>query len=188
VPDEPPPGLVLAESGSVSGTPSNAGSYLWTARVTDQKEQEDVCILSLEFSSGALNVTTAGLPLVCTDKEYSVQLEAGGGDGGFLTWTLDENSSLPEGIELTSEGLLTGNVSPEVLEGNPAKTFNVTVHVKDSSNAKGVGAVALRVTQCKSTKPPDPRIVEQTGCSTSSSAPAFLGLAALALLALRRRR
>jgi MYXO-CTERM domain-containing protein len=189
-PDVPPPGLVLAESGSVSGTPASAGSYLWTARVTDQAKQEDVCILSLDFASGNLNVTTAALPVVCTSKDYNVQLEASGGDGGFLTWSVDSNSELPEGIELTPDGLLTGNVSAEVLEGNSNKTFNVTVHVKDSSNAKGLGAVALRLEQCKTVAPPKPVEITKTGCGSNagSGAPAFIGLAALALLGLRRRK
>jgi hypothetical protein len=188
-PEQAPPGLVLAESGAISGSPSSAGSYLWTAKVTDLQNDDDVCILSMDFTTGALNVTTTAVPQVCTGKDYSVQLEASGGDGGFLTWSLDSNAELPEGLELTPDGLITGNVSGETLEGNSVRTYNATVHVRDSSNARGVGAVALRVSTCADVAaPPKPTEVTHTGCTAAGgSFPALLGLAALALLRARRR-
>ena len=58
---------------------------------------------------------------------------------GFLTWTIDENSTLPEGIEVTSDGLVSGSchaVPPAVSQVHVAEAKSAVLVVPPRSRVK----------------------------------------------------
>ena len=99
-----PPGLSLSSSGLLSGTPEAAGSFTFTARVTD----------AVGTDSRALTVIVQGPPVITTSavddaytyEPYNFTFAVSGGRAPF-SW-----SSLitPPGLELSSSGTLSGTV------------------------------------------------------------------------------
>lgn len=60
-------------------------------------------------SDTALAITTTDLPEATADVAYSATLEVDAVDGdGTITWSLQEGSSLPEGLTLGTDGTITG--------------------------------------------------------------------------------
>jgi hypothetical protein len=120
-----PPGLSLARSGLVSGTPAQAGTWSFWVNLSDQDPPSaDWCRPSSaqrEFSiqingSGgtpppppptpALSITTASLPTADVGSSYTFTLAASGGSN-TKSWTIAAGS-LPSGVSLTSGGVLSG--------------------------------------------------------------------------------
>jgi hypothetical protein len=75
---------------------------------------------TIVVSSGALQVTTAALPPGLVGVPYQVALGASGGSG--LSWVLDPGAALPDGLTLSSAGLLSGTPTRAGLS-----TFSVVV-------------------------------------------------------------
>lgn len=73
---------------------------------------------------GSLSITTSDLPIASVDRDYSVNLEASGGTGGYQ-WTV-VSGRMPFGMSLGLSGLLFGKTS---LYG----TFAFVAQVRDSS-------------------------------------------------------
>jgi hypothetical protein len=124
-----PPGLTLASSGTVSGTPTNAGGWSFWVNLSDQDPPSaNWCVpsnaqreftITINGSGGgspppspaptptpALSITTSGLPGATVGEGYSTTLSASGGSG-TKTWTVAAGS-LPAGISLSSNGVLGG--------------------------------------------------------------------------------
>lgn len=84
-----------------------------------------------------LEVSTASLPNGKIGSKYSTTLLAAGGDPPY-TWTL-ESGALPEGLSLSSAGVISG--TPLLSQ---AKTF--TVKVTDSESPKQSATRTLSLT------------------------------------------
>ncbi len=115
-----PPGLSLSFSGTISGTPSNAGSYSFWVNLSDQNPPSaDWCTPAAAQREFTITVNGGGTPAVplsivqaaltpqatTLDSAYSFQLSAQG--GGTQTWSL-LSGSLPSGLQLSSSGLISG--------------------------------------------------------------------------------
>lgn len=160
-----PGGLAVAGStGAISGTPSAAGTFNFTIRVTDSAGSSPVSkafsvvidpfpvvIPPLTISnSGALTPGTLGV-------QYSQSLNATGGVLPY-TWSMVTGTgALPNGLSLTSAGILSG--TPTV-----AGTFSFTVRVTDSSGPPQTATKSLTLT-----------IVSALAILTSSLPPATAG-------------
>lgn len=125
-----PAGLTFgAASGTISGTPTAAGSYTFTIRVVDssnpQQSAERSYALTIRPSGGALIITTTSLPAATLNTAYSYTLTATGGTTPY-TWT-QSGGALPPGLNLASTGTLSGTPTSR---GN----FSFTAQVADSSN------------------------------------------------------
>ncbi|MBX3717350.1 MAG: putative Ig domain-containing protein [Burkholderiales bacterium] len=59
-----PPGLALAANGTLSGTPSAAGSFSFTVRATDANAQAGTVAASLAIAKAAQSISFAALPAV----------------------------------------------------------------------------------------------------------------------------
>ena len=125
-----PPGLTLASSGTVSGTPTNAGGWSFWVNLSDQNppsaswcvpgEAQREFTITINGTGGspnpgpspapaptpALSITTSGLPEAMVGAAYSTTLSASGGSG-TKTWTVAAGS-LPAGLSLSSNGVLSG--------------------------------------------------------------------------------
>jgi len=125
-----PPGLTLASSGTVSGTPTTAGGWSFWVNLSDQNppsaswcvpgEAQREFTITINGTGGspnpgpspapaptpALSITTSGLPEAMVGAAYSTTLSASGGSG-TKTWTVAAGS-LPAGLSLSSNGVLSG--------------------------------------------------------------------------------
>jgi hypothetical protein len=124
-----PPGLSLASSGHVSGTPTQAGGWSFWVELSDQNPPSaSWCVpsnaqreftITINGSGGgspsptptptpapALSISTSGLPVAMVGAAYSTTLSATGGSG-TKTWTIAAGS-LPAGLSLASNGMLSG--------------------------------------------------------------------------------
>lgn len=119
-----PPGTALTASGTLSGLPTTAGEYSFTARVTDEVLQNvsrtfTVSVAPFEIlNSGTIATQMVGLPV-------NVVMESAGGTGPY-TWTL-AGGIVPDGMELRTNGSFHG--TPAV-PGN----YSFTVKVTDSGS------------------------------------------------------
>ncbi|MBZ4421375.1 putative Ig domain-containing protein [Myxococcus sp. RHSTA-1-4] len=131
-----PSGLALASDGTVSGTPSSAGSSTFTARVTDEGGRTDSRTLSLAVYSPP-TVTTASLSDGYVGESYTASLTATGGRVPY-SWSID-SGALPQGLSFTaSSGTISGAPGAAVAP-------SVTVRVTDSGGRTSTRTLSLAV-------------------------------------------
>jgi hypothetical protein len=124
-----PPGLSLNTStGVISGTPTAAGNYPVTIRVTDSGGAlQQIASYTCDLVIGSQLTVTAACPatVATANNPYSFPVTASGGIGA-LTWQL-MSGPLPAGLIL--------NTATGVISGTPtaAGTFPVTIQVRDSA-------------------------------------------------------
>jgi hypothetical protein len=100
-----PPGITLAASGSISGTPTEAGEFGFTASVTSGGQAASRA-LTISVAWPPVAITTSGLPDAFLGSAYLAELAAIGGDGSYA-WSLTAGQ-LPAGLSLSSDGRVTG--------------------------------------------------------------------------------
>ncbi len=133
-----PPGLTLSTGGVLSGTPTTAGNYSFTAQVSDSytPTQQATRSFSLTVSS-TLTITTNSLPNGTISVAYGpVTLAAGPGTLPF-TWSVS-SGTLPNGLTLSTDGIISGTPTT-------AGTFNFTLMVKDSGTPQQTATKALSI-------------------------------------------
>ena len=159
-----PPGLSLSFSGTISGTPTTAGSFsFWVdlsdqnppsatwCRPSDAQRQFTITVIGGAPAPSALSIVQTSLtPKVTTlAKPYSFQLTASG--GGTQSWSVVEGS-LPSGLQLSSSGLISGT---------PAAVgdFSFKVRVTDGTRS-ATQSYTLSVVQPLKIAPPTARAAE----------------------------
>ncbi len=131
-----PTGLTLSSSGTLSGTPTTAGSYSPTVQVTDGAARTASQTYTLVIA-GPLSVSTSSLPAGRINTAYAnTQLNASGGNTPY-TWS---QTGLPAGLTLSSAGVISG--TPTV-----GGSFSVAVTVRDNVSATATGTLTLSVSQ-----------------------------------------
>ncbi|HET8925758.1 MAG TPA: kelch repeat-containing protein [Candidatus Acidoferrum sp.] len=122
-----PPGLkgnTIGTYGTVSGTPTTAGSFTFTAQVTDghtvatRSFTINVSVATLAFTSNTM--LTGG-----TGRVYSQPLPVTGGTPPYTATVT--SGTVPPGLTLSSNGVLSGTPSS-------AGSFTFTASVSDSSS------------------------------------------------------
>ena len=145
-----PPGLALtspyATSGDndsqLSGTPTTAGTYPFTIRVSDYDGQQATQQFSLTVAP-PLQITPTTLPAGTVGVKYSRDLPAQGGTPPY-TWSVVNNiNELPPGLTLDTTAPDYNNV----LTGTPAKagTFSFPMQVQDSQDNTVSGTVTITI-------------------------------------------
>jgi len=127
-----PPDLNLnTATGSISGTPSTAGTFLFTVQVTDNALPTPNGA-SRNFSitiNTAPVITTSMLPLAVQGKNYNMALVSSGGTGS-IAWSITAGT-LPAGISI--------NNASGVLSGTPTTVGSSTFTIR-AADAVGGGA------------------------------------------------
>jgi hypothetical protein len=153
-----PPGLALATSGHVSGTPTSAGAWSFWVNLSDQnppsadwcrpsEAQRQFTITINGPGSGnpgpapapapALSIVTSGLPGATVGTSYSTTLTASGGSG-TKSWTVAAGS-LPAGLSLSSTGVLSGTPTTS---GTASFTAKVSAGSASSQRQFSLGVAA----------------------------------------------
>ncbi|GEM_PF-3878918 len=124
-----PPGLNLnSSSGAISGTPTSAGTYNFTAKVTDAAAGTATKSLSITINgrdNGGSSpvISTDSLPGGKVGVSYSVTLAATGGKTPY-TWAV-ASGTLPGGLRIdVTHGTISGLI-------NTSGNFSFTVKVTD---------------------------------------------------------
>ena len=121
-----PGGLSLTPAGGISGTPTAAGTFLFTVRATDSAGAFNAVGLAIDISAPAVTIDTTSLGGATVDAAYSETLSASGGTGTF-TWTI-ESGTLPAGLTLTAAGDIAGTPTT-------AGQVNFTVRATDGAGS-----------------------------------------------------
>ncbi len=137
-----PPGVTLgAATGLLSGTPTTAGTYAFTVRVTDHSGLSDTESVSLPIIAGP-SLNFAAPPGGWTHTVYGDTLPESGGTAPF-TWSVSAGS-LPAGISLSADGTLSGTPTA-------AGTSSFTVKVTDANSQSATQATSLTISAGVST-------------------------------------
>ncbi len=138
-----PPGLSFSSGGVLSGTPTTAGTYTFSVKVTDSTAGTaltDTQALQLIVvpASATLIITTTTLDAVQLSQPISKQIVATGGTPPYV-FTVDTGSTLPNWLTLSPSGLL---------EGVPTATgtSNFTLRVDDAVGGNDTQALSQVVT------------------------------------------
>ena len=142
-----PPGLTLQTfsdprdaNNELVGTPTTAGTYTFTMRVTDY--QGDQATQQFTATINPPLQITGTMPAGTVGVAYSQDLIAQGGVPPY-TWSIFANDPLPPGLSL-------GTTAPDfnnVLTGTPAQagTFSFTIQVTDSAGYSTTGTVTITI-------------------------------------------
>ena len=122
-----PDGLILnAGGGTVSGTPTKAGSYSFTIQVADTAGNTANKVFTVTVRDPLL-ITSTVLKSWETNQAGYVETLTGTGGAAPYVWALKVGDSLPAGLIL--------NAATGVISGKPttAGTFNFTIELSDSA-------------------------------------------------------
>ena len=131
-----PSGVTLgASTGLLSGTPTAAGTYSFTVKVTDHSGLTATEPVTLTVIAGP-SLSFPAPPAGWTHTVYSDTLTATGGTSPF-TWSVS-SGALPAGISLSADGNLTGTPTA-------TGTFSFTVKVTDANGQSATEATSISV-------------------------------------------
>ena len=139
-----PAGLTLhPAAGTIGGTPTAAGTYVFTVQVADSQSPSATASRQLAIAVSApppapLNITTTGLPGGKVNVTYSQTLQATGGVTPYV-WSL-ASGSLPPGLTLSSAGVISGRPTKK---GN--WSFVVRARDSQSSPAQDTQSLSIRI-------------------------------------------
>jgi hypothetical protein len=124
------PGLTVNPNGTVTGQPTTAGQFPFTATVRDsggefQQTQTVSCRIFVNENRTPLNASCGTLPQGRQGEPYAGQLLATGGRDPY-TWTLSASSDRIPGLTLNPDGSLTGRAET-------AGAFRLVARVRDSA-------------------------------------------------------
>lgn len=121
-----PDGLSLDSSGTISGTPTTPGAFPFTVTASNSAGSTSrLFTIIIPFTAHrSPKITTDFLNSAYTNSPYGFKLTASGTTP--LTWSLDQDSSLPTGLTLTTSGYIYGTPTS-------ANTTAFTVYVTNSA-------------------------------------------------------
>ncbi len=141
-----PPGLNLTSGGTLSGTPTNTGTFYFYVRATDALSAMADGLLSIYIPTPPLQITTLTLPNAQQGASYTNQLQASGGQLPYI-WSLAPGSlNLPPNLNLSASGIISGTAATNgtyffivrVTDGNATLTnrsLSLTINPKPTLTA-----------------------------------------------------
>ena len=138
-----PNGLTLASNGTISGTPTQSGTFPITVQVKDSSSPAQTASQGFSIVIAAagtpVSITTSSLPNGTQNVGYSTTLAATGGKTPY-TWTIT-SGSFPAGLTLAASSGTIG-VTPTA----SAQSSSFTVKVTDSSSPAQSASKPLSIT------------------------------------------
>jgi hypothetical protein len=123
----------------ISGTPTTAGTYTFTSKVTDSKGRTDTVTCTLKVQSSAINLTCGSCSAgkAYTGNPYSASLSVTGASGS-VTYSI-VSGSLPAGLTLNAAtGAITGTPTT-------AGSYTYTAKVTDSTGSSDTATCTIVV-------------------------------------------
>ena len=135
-----PTGMSLAADGTLSGTPTESGSFPITVTATDSNGCSGSDTFTLTIGCQTITVTNPAVSTGTAGTPFS-QTFTQSGANGTATFSL-ASGTLPSGLSLSPSG---------VLAGTPTQTgsFPITVKVTDSNGCTGTGPTYTLVIACQ---------------------------------------
>jgi hypothetical protein len=137
-----PPGLQLTSIGTLTGAPTNGGTYPFGVQVIDSANNAATKSYTMTVVSSttasSLEVLTLSVPGANVGSKYSANLTATGGTGAYTWSPYPSGEALPPGLQLTSIGTLTGTPIT-------AGTYPFGVQVIDSANNEATQSYSMTV-------------------------------------------
>jgi hypothetical protein len=135
-----PTGMSLAADGTLSGTPTQSGSFPLTVTATDSNGCTGSDTFTLTIGCQTITVTNPAVSTGTAGTPFS-QTFMQSGANGTATFSL-ASGTLPAGLSLSASG---------VLSGTPTQTgsFPITVKVTDSNGCTGTGPTYTLVIACQ---------------------------------------
>lgn len=138
-----PAGMTLGSNGTLSGTPTQAGSFNFTITATDSSTgngpfRSTSSTLTLEVKAPTISIGPVSLPVASVGATYSGTVTASGGTAPY-SYTVT-SGALPAGLSLASNGTLSGTPTA-------GGTFNFTITATDSLSSSGLYAYTVVVTR-----------------------------------------
>lgn len=146
----PPPGGSSTAGLEISGTPTQAGTYTFTAIVTDSlKDTTQQSVTIVINTSSPPQITTSTLNLATVGSAYTFTFAATGGAGGYQ-WSFVGSGPDPS-LQLSAGGVLSGTstvpndcpTGPGVWVGSGYPSTYFQVKVTDSSGQSAVRQLCL---------------------------------------------
>ncbi len=131
-----PTGLSISSAGVITGTTTVTGSASVAITVTDANRVSSTSTLSLLVNPSPVSVSTSSLPNAAVGIPYSQTVTAAGGAIPY-TWTMP-GGALPNGLSLSSAGIVSGNPTASGPFSFPAKAT-------DGNGASGTATVSITV-------------------------------------------
>ncbi|MFT4107062.1 MAG: hypothetical protein QM657_15005 [Lacrimispora sp.] len=133
-----PGGLVLSESGIISGKPTAEGTFNFTVKAEngvapDATKAFSIVIAAEPPKGNAPAITTTSLPGGQVGTVYNRDLKATG--TGTLKWTIADGS-LPSGLALTANGIISGTPAAK-------GTFTFTVKAENGIAPDAIKALSI---------------------------------------------
>ena len=104
-----PPGLILNQDGTITGTPTRADTFTFTITVSNSagsvSQEFTIIIRAGGGSSSGLSITTASITSGTINVSYTFTLIASGSTS--ITWRII-SGSLPAGLTLSTAGIISG--------------------------------------------------------------------------------
>ena len=130
-----PPGLLLSGSGVLSGVPTTAATFGFTAQVTDAAGGTATGAVAVPVVAASLTLVPLTLPLGMAGAAYPVQVLSA--SGGAPPYTFSSQGSLPAGLSLTN-GVIGGTPTS-------AGTSSFTLKVTDAAQNQATLPTQLAV-------------------------------------------
>ena len=135
-----PPGLTLAANGTLSGTPTQPGTFPITVTATDQNGCTGTgSTYTLVIACQTITVTNPAVTTGTANAPFSQTFTQTGGVG---TATFSTVSALPIGMTLAASGVLSGTPTQ-------AGGFDIVVTATDANGCTGAGATYHLVINCQ---------------------------------------
>lgn len=132
-----PDGLSLATDGTLSGSPTEAGSFTFTVTATDSNGFAGNSDYTLAVDGPTIMLGPAALPDGEATVDYGpVTLAASGGTAPY-TFAVT-GGSLPTGLSLATDGTLSGTTTE-------AGSFTITITVTDNNGFAGTRQYTLAI-------------------------------------------
>lgn len=136
-----PPGLVLSDTGELSGTPARSGPRSFGIQVEDARGERRRATFSLVVGAEPPRVSPTQLVTGRILRSYSQNLLGEGGGGGPYEWRLLQGS-FPPGLDLRLR-----RATATVLSGLPTRDglFTFTLELRDEAGTVGTTVLSVRI-------------------------------------------
>lgn len=141
-----PAGLSFSSTGVISGTPGASGTFTLAVQVTDRTGESANGNITLNIQdliepepepTPPLRIADPGSLSATVGTPYSYVLSATGGAGGYL-WEALDPGSVPPGLVLESNGLISGTPTT-------AGAYSFAVKVEDQDGSTSTANLSLTV-------------------------------------------